>query len=82
MICLHSASWSRGNEPRSGGLGLMLMARPPGEPKPDIVRRDAPGFWLRRRCRLLTMNDTAQSYRFEKGEACKGWMRRKIRILG
>ncbi len=62
MRCLHSASWSRGKDPRSGldsidvsseqgsaaclmgqsvkelayGLGLMLIARPPGAPN-DMV---------------------------------------------
>ena len=73
MRCLHSASWSRGKEPRSGlfdmyqrlcdwrvrsttrispagiageqgsgwatyGVGLMLLAPPPGAPKPDMLR--------------------------------------------
>lgn len=33
---LHSASWSSGKEPRSGGDGLTLTAPPPGAPNPDI----------------------------------------------
>lgn len=45
----HSASWSRGKEPRSGGMGLEVRRGPPGEPGVDIVggvvgRVDVEGF--------------------------------------
>lgn len=37
MKCLHSASWSSGKDPRSGGVGLYVTWRPPGPPNPDML---------------------------------------------
>lgn len=39
MMGWHSASWSRGKEPRSGGEGLENFWAPPGLPKVDISMR-------------------------------------------
>lgn len=36
MMGWHSASWSSGNEPRAGGLGLPIFTPVPGAPKVDI----------------------------------------------
>lgn len=38
MIGWHSASWSRGKEPLSGGVGLEKVVRPPGPPNVLMIQ--------------------------------------------
>lgn len=47
MIGWHSASWSRGKEPRAGGLGRPILTPVPGAPKVDISFVSGFGFDLR-----------------------------------